>query len=176
MKGWGGYAAGLDTERDRTGKYGLYTTWKGLRLMFHVNTLMPLALNCEQQVSRKSHIGNDVILIVYMDGTTPYNTATISSKQIHVIAVVQPVEPEDAPDDSTDRYYRLEVACKSGVPAFGRPIDTQPYKGNRRFRDLLLAKLVAGQKASNAAPAFLERLGRQRENLLRYMNEKFLGE
>jgi len=49
--------------------------------MYHVSTLLPHSKANKQQVERKRHIGNDVVVIVFQDGPTPsFKPTTITSK------------------------------------------------------------------------------------------------
>lgn len=49
--------------------------------MFHVSTLLPHSAINRQQLERKRHIGNDVVVIVFQDGPNGgFNPKTISSK------------------------------------------------------------------------------------------------
>ncbi len=49
--------------------------------MFHVSTLLPHSAVNRQQLERKRHIGNDVVVIVFQDGPNGgFNPKTISSK------------------------------------------------------------------------------------------------
>lgn len=36
--------------------------------MFHVSTLLPTEQSSDQQVSKKRHIGNDIVLIIFKEG------------------------------------------------------------------------------------------------------------
>ncbi|XP_066279869.1 rap1 GTPase-activating protein 2-like isoform X2 [Branchiostoma lanceolatum] len=51
LKGFDGYCGGLDRSGDLTGETSVYTEWRGLRLMFHVCTLLPHDPADSQQVS-----------------------------------------------------------------------------------------------------------------------------
>lgn len=48
--------------------------------MFHVSTLIPFYPKDEQQVERKRHLGNDIVLIVFKEGETPFNPLCIHSQ------------------------------------------------------------------------------------------------
>ena len=99
LKGWSKYAGGLDTEKDASGKYSIYTEFEGKEIMFHVSTLLPYSKVERVQVcisnssyvsrfhvrysfwkvERKRHIGNDVIVIIFKEGKKPYIPTTIDS-------------------------------------------------------------------------------------------------
>ncbi|GFU79131.1 hypothetical protein TNCV_2136541 [Trichonephila clavipes] len=52
-----------------TGKYSAYTIYEGHEIMFHVSTLLPYSKDNRQQVERKRHIGNDIVNIIFLEGT-----------------------------------------------------------------------------------------------------------
>ena len=85
-----------------TGKYGLYTRWNNAEIMYHVSTMLPYNPNdkqqvgtawyfrlfspfCSQQLERKRHIGNDIVVVVWQDGETVYRPTTISSRQVRIL-------------------------------------------------------------------------------------------
>ncbi|KAI8827010.1 uncharacterized protein EV422DRAFT_21985 [Fimicolochytrium jonesii] len=109
LRGWKGYRAGLDTSGSNlTGTHSVYTKWQGYEIMFHVSTLLPFIEGDRQQLERKRHIGNDIVVIVFQDGDVPFQLSSITSHQNHVISVVRP----------DGDGYRAIVAPKSGVPSF----------------------------------------------------------
>jgi hypothetical protein len=59
--------------------------------MFHVSTLLPYSFDNPQQLERKRHLGNDIVVLIFKEGNTPYLPDTIASDFNHVVAVVQPV-------------------------------------------------------------------------------------
>ena len=89
LKGWDKYRGGLDVKSkvffytnfgvslssitsaplinkdDTTGTHSIYTVHCGLSIMFHVATMIPFTAGDEQQVERKRHLGNDIVVIVF---------------------------------------------------------------------------------------------------------------
>jgi len=120
LSGWTNYRAGLDTKNGTTGTTGLYCTWNNNEIMFHVATLLPHNPKDKQQLEKKRHIGNDIVVIIFQDGDTIYRPTTISSRQVHVVFLVKVVQIDD---DPKERYYRLSVISKDGVPLFGPPLE-----------------------------------------------------
>ncbi|KAJ3286884.1 hypothetical protein HK104_008847 [Borealophlyctis nickersoniae] len=91
LRGWKGYRAGLDVSgSNNTGTQSVYTKWQGYEIMFHVSAMLPFIQGDRQQLERKRHIGNDIVVIIFQDGDTPYQLTSITSHQNHIIAVVQP--------------------------------------------------------------------------------------
>ena len=58
--------------------------------MFHVSTLLPFIPGDRQQLERKRHIGNDIVVIVFQESDLSYGLTSITSHQNHVVAVVKP--------------------------------------------------------------------------------------
>ena len=70
--------------------------------MFHVSTLLPHNELDKQQLEKKRHIGNDLVVIIYQDGDELYRPTTLSSRQVQVVFLVKP-EMIDG-----ERYYRYD--------------------------------------------------------------------
>ena len=90
LKGWKGYRAGLDVNENQTGTHSVYTKWQGYEVMFHVSTLLPFNASDKQQLERKRHVGNDIVIIVFQDSDKPFQMSTLTSKQNHVVAFISP--------------------------------------------------------------------------------------
>ncbi|KAI9333768.1 hypothetical protein DFJ73DRAFT_764253 [Zopfochytrium polystomum] len=158
LRGWKGYRAGLDISgSNNTGTQSLYTKWQGYEIMFHVSTFLPFNDKDKQQLERKRHIGNDIVVVLFSESELPFQLSTITSQQNHVIAIVQPA----------NEGYRLTMATKNGVPAF-TPDLPEPTIFDREplSRDFLLHKLVNGERASYKAPSFAPKISRTRSVLL----------
>ena len=63
-----------------TGEFSHYQIHKGCEIMFHVSTLIPYYPKDEQQVERKRHIGNDIVVIIFKEGNTPFDPMCIRSQ------------------------------------------------------------------------------------------------
>lgn len=130
--------------------------------MFHVATLLPLSKEDLQQVEKKRHIGNDICVIIFKDGFTPFSPNMLTSEFNHVFAVVQRFE-------STDKVplYRMEIATKDGVPAFGPPVyGSHLFIDPQLFKEALLTKLINGEQSSYTAPQFRQKIQRVRQEIL----------
>eukprot|EP00026_Physarum_polycephalum_P006616 Phypoly_transcript_06665.p1 GENE.Phypoly_transcript_06665~~Phypoly_transcript_06665.p1 ORF type:complete len:315 (+),score=35.19 Phypoly_transcript_06665:647-1591(+) len=161
LKGWQGFSGGLDTHCNSTGEYTVAASWGNFQTIFHVSTLLPFDPLDVQKLERKRHIGNDVVIVIFKESSVAYSPATITSHFIHVVIVIEPVEIEEK------TFYRIEVACKNGVPPFG-PQLTQPlYAKDDYFRNFLLTKLVNGERAAYHAPAFRPKITRTRSQILK---------
>jgi len=114
LRGFTGFTGGLDTSPlGATGNVSIYNEWRGYEIMFHISTYLPFSIDDAQQLQRKRHIGNDIVLIIFKEGNQPYAPDMVSSTFNHVIIVVQPV-----PYKRTT-WYRISVARRISVPSFG---------------------------------------------------------
>lgn len=52
-----------------TGEESVWTQFEGHEIMFHVSTMLPFVHGQKQQLERKRHIGNDVVNIIFVEGT-----------------------------------------------------------------------------------------------------------
>lgn len=76
--------------------------------MLHVATLLPFKPTDPQQLEKKRHIGNDLVIIIFHQSNEPFDLASIASHQNHVIAFVQPEKDT----------FKVTFVYKNGVPAF----------------------------------------------------------
>lgn len=78
--GFDKYKGGLDTVHDLTGTESVYTSIKGIEIMFHVSTMLPHEDNDPQKLQKKRHIGNDIVCVVFIEGDdTPFHPGMLSS-------------------------------------------------------------------------------------------------
>lgn len=118
LKGWKGFKGGLDVEHNTTGTHSYFTDAHGFDIMFHTSTELPFSTVNPQQVERKRHIGNDVVVIIYQDGPTaqPFKATSIASKFNHVYIIVQAVDHNsDAPPTSARARRVAARKSKRGV-------------------------------------------------------------
>jgi len=136
MKGWDKYRAGLDVREDSTGQHSVFVSWQSYSIMYHVSTLLTFQPLQPQQVERKRHIGNDIVVIIFKEGHQDYKPDTVVSEYNHVMIVVTP--HVKSPDDIE---YWVNIVVKEGVPDFGPPLPNPPvFKSDQFFRDWLLCK------------------------------------
>jgi hypothetical protein len=150
------FRGGLDCKGDdTTGTHSVFATHRSLEIMFHVAPLLPFFEHDVQQVERKRHIGNDVVVVVFNESGEPFDPSVLTSHFNHVFCVVvpQPLSPDGA--DAAQRTYRVAFASKLGVRPFGPFLSHPPiWQHGARFRDFLLTKLVNGERAAMFAPEF----------------------
>jgi len=67
LAGWSKFRGGLDAKENLTGPESYYSEFCGNEVMFHVSTMLPYVATDPQQLSRKRHIGNDIVTIIFVD-------------------------------------------------------------------------------------------------------------
>jgi RAP1 GTPase activating protein 1 len=162
LQGWPHFSGGLDVEGNRTGRLSIYKRWASLEMMFHVSTLLPYAVDDPQQIERKKHIGNDVVVILFQDeDAPPFQPSCMKSYFNHVYVVVRPLRVNHT------FKYTVAVASKIGVHDHS-PYLPEPafFDLNADFRRFLYTKLVNAERSSYEAPNFAKALCRTRLQLL----------
>jgi len=172
LKGFEGFAGGLDTKRDTTGTHSIYTESYGYEIMFHVSTLLPYVENDPQKLERKRHLGNDVVVIVFKEGDVPFRPDCIRSEFNHVFVVVQ----KTGTDSDGNTLYRLEMTCKDSVPLPWSPFLPDPpiFRKDDSFREWLLTKLINAERACMHTPGFVNKFQRTRKMLFTDLLERFV--
>lgn len=165
LKGFEKYRGGLDTCHDQTGEKSIYTEFKGQEIMFHVSTLLPYDACDRQQVARKRHIGNDIVLVVFQDQNTPYSPDCVRSRFLHAHIVVQVEYP------NTDHtVYKVAVAAKEDVPDFTPPLPTPAvFSKDDDFREWILTKILNAEAKCYKAPDFRRLANRTRTQLFGHL-------
>lgn len=168
---WTGYLGGL--RAGFTGDHSYFTTVEGNEMMYHVSTLLPYSEKDDQQVKRKRHIGNDIVVIVFQDEPGLfYSPLTIPSKFIHVYILV--TKTGTGPHGPT---YALNVVSHNSVPPFGPFLPSPPlFSDKERFRKFLLAKIINAEKSVYQTMQFQARRHRTLKTFIHYLQEKFTKE
>ncbi|KNC51479.1 GTPase activating protein Rap1-GAP [Thecamonas trahens ATCC 50062] len=151
LQGWEAYRAGLDVRSGGTGTTSIYTQWRHFEVMWHVATMLPYFPTDVQQLQRKRHLGNDIVMVVFVEGSTPYVPTCVYSQFNHVLLIVQPVDKELTGGRTC---YRMSMACKSDVGTFGPKLPRQKYfERSQDLRNWLYARLINGERTAilNAA-------------------------
>lgn len=171
LKGWRHYKGGLDARTDTTGTHSWYTRYCGAEIMFHVAHEIPYTEGDVQQVERKRHIGNDIVVIVFREhGAPPFDPETIKSHFNHIFLVVSPVKAL-----SGTPHYRIEMLTNESLRPYGPKFKDPPiYRHSTAFGNMLLAKMINGERAAYASPTFAQKFKRTRRELLELLCEKRL--
>jgi len=167
LRGWKEYTGGLKTDGVYNGSHSYYTRFRDFEIMFHTSTLLPYTPGDPQQLDRKRHIGNDIVILVWSEGGARIDPNFIRSHFIHVVIVVSPVQSDDT-NSFAQKRYRIEVAAKAEVPPFGPHVRSSEYfVQGADLRDFLLTKLVNAECAAMRSPQFKEMLANPRRLFLR---------
>ncbi|KAI8099312.1 uncharacterized protein BX664DRAFT_253874 [Halteromyces radiatus] len=162
LKGYHGWAAGLDTKSGDSGEYTIKSKWQDqYEVVYHISTWIP-SLGDKQHIQRKRHIGNDVVCIVFVDGHQPFDPAAIKSQFLHVFIVVHQEEWDG------DICWRVEVTGIKDVPLFGPPLTKQQmFFDKQSLHDFLLAKVINAEYAATLKSSkFTNLLDRARQGTL----------
>lgn len=180
LKGWDRYNGGLDVTKNATGEKSIFSDFNEFEIMFHVAPYLPHDPDCQQQLERKRHLGNDVVVIVFVDNENQsgslindppaYLPTTIRTHFQHVLAVVQR-DPTCAPGDRT--RYRVHIARKNDVPSFGPQLPSPAVFDKTQLRNVLLTKLVNGERAALKAPSFERAIARTRSGFVQYYHQEY---
>lgn len=141
--------------------------------MYHVSTLIPYTHGCQQQLERKRHLGNDIVVIVFQDGDDQYMPSTITTHFQHILAVVHMEEGTGV--GQIPARYRLQFARKEGVPEFLPQLPSPAvFDNGPDFREFLLTKLINAERAALKAPPFEKAIARTRSGLLQLYQAQYL--
>ncbi|XP_047740324.1 GTPase-activating Rap/Ran-GAP domain-like protein 3, partial [Hyalella azteca] len=94
-------------------------------------------INDNRGVERKRHIGNDIVNIVYLEGSpedmASFSPSYIKSQFTHIFALVT--------YNSDEASYRLHVYSEETVPLFGPSLSGScVFHNHDEFREFLLVK------------------------------------
>lgn len=114
------YAGGLDPDED--GEYA-YAWWDDIgQILYHTATLMPNHEHDPQFTSKKRHIGNDLVRIVWNDSGVPYRFDTLLTQFQFVNIVIEPhsIGAIAAFSNSLheNEYFRVTVQRGPGMSEF----------------------------------------------------------
>ncbi|KAI9286206.1 hypothetical protein BC943DRAFT_276520 [Umbelopsis sp. AD052] len=113
LKGYFGWAGGLDTKTGESGTHVYTSKWKDFDIVYHVAPLIPARNSDRQQIHRKRHVGNDIVSIIFLEGDAKFCPSVIKSQFLHVFILVR----EEMVDDHV--AWRIEVIYNENVPEFG---------------------------------------------------------
>lgn len=183
LQGWDRYDGGLDTQKNATGTHSIFTEWKDLSIMFHVSTLMPLCAEGDDDdedgggnnriVEKKVHIGNDIVVVVFMEGDSAdssFNPRKFVSHFNHAFIVINPVRQKGL------TLYRVNTVYKSDVPPCRPtlPVDAI-FEKSDQLRELLLAKMVNSDRAACLTTDFAASLASLRYHQLYNAGKQYQG-
>jgi len=174
LQGWEGYRGGLDVKSNSTGTHSIFTKHEGISIMFHVAPLLPYTPNDKQQVEKKRHLGNDVLMLVFKDSDTqPFDPLCVTSEFNHVFIVISPDRVSKRPGT----WYRISIATRDATKPTDPPLPASgTFEKNEISRHWILTKFINCERAAMHAPAFRDRLmrvkGQQIQSVVDSLKEK----
>lgn len=189
LENFKGYSGGLDTTKNQDGKYSIYTKWEDKEIMFHVAPMMKSSGH-----QRKVHIGNDSVVIVFVDSDTPFSPTCIHTTFVQTYILVYIEKDKDLIKkysksmkkkesknirvkskkdltkevDSTSTYYKVLVLRRDDMPAFGPKIPSPHpvFIEGDDFRKWILEKIISATHASYFSQSYKERVQQNRKQFL----------
>jgi hypothetical protein len=148
--------------------------------MYHVSTLLPFSTRDAQQIQRKSHIGNDLVSIIFVDeaegslleaispdvNKLKYNHGWFDPEMIksHFLTVYIVVAEYTKNDVSG---WRVSVTQQKDVPPFGPALPPDGFFSSPKdLRDYLLTKVVHAESAAFRSAKFVKLFGRTRSMVM----------
>eukprot|EP01091_Cochliopodium_minus_P011312 TRINITY_DN3170_c0_g2_i1.p1 TRINITY_DN3170_c0_g2~~TRINITY_DN3170_c0_g2_i1.p1 ORF type:complete len:810 (-),score=257.24 TRINITY_DN3170_c0_g2_i1:80-2509(-) len=169
LKGWEKYRGGLNVKDDATGKESIYTEFEGFEVMFHISTMLPFFKEDPQELERKRHLGNDVVLVVFKEGNVPFDPSIIHSQFNHVFIVVEKIK-----NNSNKTQYKVGLSCLPSVPKFSPALLENPvWEKGPKFREWMLYKMINGERAAMHAIDFRGKLKNTNKTYLSRMFSDF---
>jgi hypothetical protein len=124
LKGAKFNTGGLDKSDDMDGEFTYCWRDRCIELVFHITTMMRTDPDVDMTyASKKRHIGNDYVNIIFNDSGMPYDFNTFPSAFNYVAIVISPESRAsfvdrrlDTDPDGRNRYYKVQVMSKPGFP------------------------------------------------------------
>lgn len=171
LSGWEKYKGGLDTKNNSTGTHSIYHEIQDVEVMFHVCSMLPSQEQDVQRVERKRHIGNDVVVFVFLEeGCEPYVATKLTSQFIHIHILVQKVKYTTG-----NTKYKISVVTKAGVEPH-LPILPAILEKTKENRDLLLTKAINAERTAMLSPEFRSKMLRARKDFLKYLYDTYASQ
>ncbi|KAJ3426070.1 rap gtpase-activating protein [Anaeramoeba flamelloides] len=164
---WDKFTGGLDTLENTSGEHSIYTKYEDFEIMFHISTWLPFNPKDPEQVLRKKHLGNDLVVVVFVDGDTKFDPKTFLSHQLHLIIAIQPVIHEKK------KKYRVEISRKNYVKEFEPYLPSPSLFEPEDLRNFLITKAIKGERVVSTSGKFLQRYLTMRKEVL---TQIFTGE
>lgn len=132
--------------------------------MFHVSTMLPFTQNDRQQLTRKRHIGNDVVTIIFQEeGSLPFSPKNIRSHFQHIFIIVRVLNP-----NTPNTQYSVAISYNKDIPTFGPPLPKNPlFIKSNEFRNFLLTKIINADNAGLRCDKFVQMRMRARNGALK---------
>ncbi|EKE39696.1 hypothetical protein ENUP19_0298G0030 [Entamoeba nuttalli] len=172
LNGWSGYRGGLDVKTGTTGVNSYISHSNNFEIMFHVAPLLPLLQNDEQALERKRHVGNDVVVLIFKEQSSPSDRFDPRWLTSHFNSIFLVVTPEKTTEDNNK--YHVTACTKPSINPFPPFInETGIYNHDDEFRDFVLRKLINGERMAMFSPTFKLNYKKTIREQLKDLNERY---
>jgi len=137
LDGWKEFKGGLD---ETMGTYSYYTKFESNEVMYHVSQLIN---KLKDDPTRKRHIGNDIIVVIFKETEQPIVPQEFDSQFNHLWVIVEKVKADKA---TMDTCYRVEVVAKLNVGPFQPYLTSNNIFTKNEFREWFTTKLINGER------------------------------
>ncbi|GAB1222176.1 hypothetical protein ENUP19_0097G0015 [Entamoeba nuttalli] len=174
--GYQGFVGGLDTKNRLMGDYTIVNTFSqgNIDIAFHISTWLPFMETNDQQLDKKRHIGNDVVVLIFKEyaGTPePIDISSFKTQFNHAFIIVGfDVTQQNAPEDYE---YSVNICCKKDVAPVAPFITTDKYKYSNSFSQFLIAKLINAERSAQNSLTFRAKRLTIRQNQLESIMNNF---
>jgi hypothetical protein len=137
LKGATFNTGGLDKNDNMDGEFTYCWRDRCIELVFHITTMMRTDPDVDMTyASKKRHIGNDYVNIIYNDSGVAYDFDTFPSAFNYVAIVIAPESRASFVDrrldtdiDGKNRYYKVQVISKPGFPDISPAVEPKILAG-----------------------------------------------
>ena len=124
---------GLDRANNTDGEYAFCWRDRVTEIVFHVTTQMPTNLDRDPKcISKKSHIGNDFVNIIFNNSGLPFKFDTFPSEFNYVNIVITPESRASfvatrlrSQEHVENVFYKVQVMSKPGFPEISPAAETK---------------------------------------------------
>ena len=168
LQGFTGYRGGLDVKKGCTGKESYYKSYKNIwNIMYHVAPLLPNQPNDLQKLERKRHVGNDVVVIVFLepDRDEPFDPRILTSHFNNIFVIVQPKKKDDVDG------YVVNIATKSDDMPFPPFMKSSWMRKDVHFSEWMLRKLINSERMTMYNFTFSRNTANTRKQQLLHLHD-----
>lgn len=172
--GFQGFAGGLDTKNRLMGEHTVVNKFShdNIEIVFHVAPYLPFMETNDQQLDKKRHIGNDVVVLIFKEYNRtpePLDIESFKTQFNHCFIIVGfDVSQTNSPDNYE---YSINICCKKDVAPVAPFVTTDKYKYGKDFSEFIISKLINAERSAQDSPTFrAKRLSIRQNQLEAIMN------
>ena len=171
LQGWNKFRGGLDVKTNTTGTHAYFAKFDESEIIFHVSTLLPHDELNSQQLERKRHLGNDVVLIIFLDtedASFKWDPEIMCSQVNQVFVLVRPCMTQKG------KGYYINIVNKKGVPPYQPFLSSPPVLfEDQDCKQFFLLKIINAERAAMCAPVYRNKLRRSRRQMLQNIIDSY---